>query len=232
MNRIFKFFVWIFILSLSLGFRVSTGRWQISKSDPTIWIKLCNSSLTIEENDIKEDDPLFGANNLSYDQVIRSVIDDYNNIPTSYLRLALYPSDPSNPGSPATGDSTFTTDKAEKRTIEICFGETDPAAGVSGGYAKPKIVGGELVGCEIRARPEHSKKARFLIHLLTHELGHCFGLQHPQEATNSVMSYFTNGEPFLRLQNDDYAGITYRYPDDEQYAQEDPTFGLKGCSPK
>lgn len=232
MNRIFKLSVWIFILFLSLGFRVSTGRWNISKSDPTLWIKLCNTSLTIEENDIKEADPLMGLNELTYAQVIQSVIDDFNNVPTSYLRLALYPSDPNNPGTPAAGDSEFTIEKASNRTIEICFGETDPAAGVSGGYAMPKVQGGEFVSCEIRARPEHAKKARFMTHLITHELGHCLSLQHPQEGINSVMSYFTNDNPFLRLQNDDYAGITFRYPEDEQYAKEDPTFGLKGCSPK
>ncbi|MBL7545983.1 MAG: matrixin family metalloprotease [Bdellovibrionaceae bacterium] len=232
MNRILKLSVWIFILFLSLGFRVSSGKWAISKSDPTLWIKLCNASLTIEENDIREADPLMGLNDLTYAQVIQSVIDDYNNIPTSYLRLALYPADPNNPGTPAAGDSVFTVDKAKNRTIEICFGETDAAAGVSGGYAKPNVQGGEFVTCEIRARPEHAKKVRFMVHLLTHELGHCLSLQHPQEATHSVMSYFTNDSPFLRLQNDDYAGITFRYPKDELYGKEDPTFGLKGCSPK
>jgi len=232
MNRLFKFSVWLFILSLSLGFRVFPGKWQISKSDPTIWIKLCSSSVTIDENDITETDPLQGVTGITFDQVLQTVIDDYNSTPTSFVRLARYPSDPNNPGTPAAGDSEFSIEKASTRTIEICFGATNPAAGVSGGYAKPKYEGEYLVGCDIQAKPEHAKKARFLTHLLTHELGHCFGLQHPQEGTNSVMSYFTNNDVFIRLQSDDYAGLTNRYPDDDSYAKEDPTYGLTGCSPK
>lgn len=160
----------------------------------------------------------------------RSVIDDYNNIPTSYLRLAVYPTDPNNPGAPASGDSTFSIAKAEKRTIEICFGDTDASTGVSSGYAMPQSEGNQFVFCQIKAKSDYTKKAFFLTHLLTHELGHCFGLMHPQEATNSVMSYF--GETKLRLQNDDYAGITYAYPDDSSYADESATLGLIGCSPR
>jgi hypothetical protein len=121
---------------------------------------------------------------------------------------------------------------AENRTIEICFDGTNAAAGVSGGHAQAKYENGDIIGCEIKARSEHTKKARFLTHLLTHELGHCFGLMHPQESTNSVMSYFNNGDVFMRLQNDDFAGITFRYPEDESYAKEESTFGLKGCTPK
>lgn len=33
---------------------------------------------------------------------------------------------------------------------------------------------------------------------------------------------------FPRLQNDDYAGITFRYPKDEHYGKEYPSFGLNG----
>lgn len=232
MNRLIKCAVWLFILSLSLGFRVFPGKWQISKDDPTIWIKLCTSSITIEENDILEADPLQGISGLTFDQVLQSVIDDYNNTPTSFLRLAKYPTDPNNPGAPAQGDSTFTIEKAATRTIEICFGETNPTAGISGGYAQPKYEGGYTVGCNIQAKAEHAKKARFLTHLVAHELGHCFGLQHPQESTNAVMSYFNNSDVFIRLQSDDQAGITNRYPEEESYALENPTYGLAGCSPK
>ncbi|MGE3759099.1 MAG: matrixin family metalloprotease, partial [Pseudobdellovibrionaceae bacterium] len=106
----------------------------------------------------------------------------------------------------------------------------NPVAGISGGYAKPAFVGKSIDKCEIEALEKHSKKAKFLTHLLTHEIGHCFGLMHPQEGTHSVMSYFAG--QFARLQNDDYAGITYRYPDVEDYAKEESTLGLTGCSPK
>lgn len=232
MKKILKFAPFIFILFLAVGFRISPGKWKISRTDPTIWVKLCGTPSNIETNDITENDPLRGINGLTMNQVLQSVIDDYNNVPTSYLRLAMYPSDPNNPGAPAAGDSTFTIATAEKRTIEICFGETSPLAGLSGGYAEVKRSGDELIGCKITARPEVAKKARFLTHMIAHELGHCFGLQHPQESMTSVMSYFNQDDVLFRLQNDDLAGITFKYPDDDSYAEEAATFGLKGCAPR
>lgn len=230
MSRITKLIIWTFILSLSFGFRVFPGKWQISKTDPTIWIKLCNSTVTVEENDIDESDPLYGVSGVTFTQVLQSVIDDYNSMPTSYLRLALYPTDPNNPGTPLAGDSTFTIEKAKNRTIEICFGGTNPTAGVSGGYAQPQTRAGQLIACNITAKSDYAKKAKFLTHLLTHELGHCFGLMHSQEGTHAAMSYFPKS-PFLRLQNDDIAGLTYKYPEDESYAREKYTYGLSGCTP-
>lgn len=230
MNKSIKFLIWGFILYMTLGFRIFSGKWDISKTDPTIWIKVCENTYTVDENDFEEGDPLAGVTGLTFSQVLQSVIDDYNNIPTSYLRLALYPDDPNNPGTPLAGDSAFTIEKGETRTIEICFGDTDPRAGVSGGYAMPKTEGKKLIGCEIKAKEEYLEKSLFLTHLLTHEIGHCFALMHAQEGTKSVMSYF--GEKKARLQNDDYAGITYNYPDDEDYAKEINTYGLTSCSPK
>jgi len=232
MNKLLKGIVWTLILSVTLGFRISPGKWNVSKADPTVWIKLCASTWTIQDNDLPDGDVLAGVSGITFSQVLQSVIDDYNNIPTSYLRLALYPTDPNNPGTALPGDSTFTTQKAEARTIEICFGSTDPRAGASGGYAMPNVVGNQMISCEIRAAEGHLKKAKFLTHLLTHELGHCFALQHPQEATESTMSYFGSLEKKVRLQNDDKAGITYRYPEDDQYAKEVATYGLTGCSPR
>lgn len=232
MKRIYKIPIWLFILSMTLGFRIFPGSWDISRTDPTVWIRLCNSSILVEENDITETDPLAGVTALTMTQVVQSVIDDYNSIPTSYVRLAFYPADPNNPGAPLAGDSVFTLEKGQTRTIDICFDGTDSTAGLSGGHAQAKYQGGKIIGCEIKTKSEYTEKAKFLTHLLTHEIGHCFGLMHPQESVNSVMSYFNKSEPFLRLQNDDYAGITYRYPEDESYSREQSTFGLTGCSPK
>jgi hypothetical protein len=231
MNSWKKVSAWIFIVGMTLGFRVTPFRWDISDSDPTIWIKVCaENSATIEENDMKADDVLFGRSNLTFTQVLQSVIDDYNNAPTSFLRLALYPADPNNPGAPATGDSAFTVARASNRTIEICFGSTDVAAGLSGGYAMPKYEGRQIISCEIKAKPEHAKKVLFLTHLLSHEIGHCFSLMHPQEGTRAVMSYF--GDKKTRLQRDDLAGLTFQYPSDASYAKETATLGLSGCAPR
>lgn len=233
MNKLLKYSLWIFILSTCLGFRLLTkAKWPISKDDPTIWVKVCQTDFTVGENDITEGDPLAGVAGITLDQIIQSVIDDYNNVPTSYLRLAKYPTDPENPGPPLTGDSTFTIEKAKERTIEICFGATD-ARVTSGGYSKPQVVGGKLVGCEIRAKESFLSKAAQLTHLIAHESGHCMALAHPQEGTRSLMSYFTTEmAKKMRLQDDDKAGLTYLYPEDSSYAQENATFGLSGCEPK
>lgn len=231
MSRLKKITIWTFIVYFTLGFRVTPYRWDISLNDPTIWIKLCpENSATVEENDIAESDVLRGVANLSFNQVLQSVIDDYNNVPTSFLRLALYPADPNNPGAPIAGDSTFTIARAATRTIEICFGSTDVSAGLSGGYAMPKYQGRQIISCQIKAKPEHAKKASFLTHLIAHELGHCFSLMHTQESTHSAMSYF--GAKRMRLQHDDAAGLTYQYPVDDSYAKETPTMGLSGCEPR
>lgn len=232
MNRLKKVCIWTFIAFLSLGFRVFPGKWNISKTDPTIWVRICSSPVTIEENDITGNDPLTGIAGLTIQQVMQSVIDDYNAVPTSYLRMALYPADPNNPGAPAAGDSTFTIAAAETRTIDICFDGTDASAGLSGGHASAKTQGDTIIGCEIKVRKDRTAKAYTLTHLIAHEIGHCFGLMHPQESVNSVMSYFTTSDDFLRLQNDDKAGLTFRYPEEEAYAQEQSTLGLTGCSPK
>lgn len=232
MKLVGKILVWSFVSSIALGFRVFPGKWNITKSDPTIWIKRCSSGVTIEENDITGNDPLTGIAGLTIDQILQSVIDDYNNSPTSFLRLALFPADPNNPGTPAAGDSAFTVALAAKRTIDICFDGTDASAGLSGGHAQTKTEGDTIVGCTVKINPAHTKKANFLTHLIAHELGHCFSLMHPQESTNSVMSYFNTNGVFLRLQNDDEAGLAYRYPQEDGYNREEGTLGLTGCSPK
>lgn len=236
MRRFTKLSLWSLILFSVLGFRVMDIKWDISTSDPTLWIKLCeeqsSNSLPIENDFNGTDDPLAGVNTLTLNQVIQSVIDDYNNVPTSFVRLAFYPADPNNPGQPAQGDSVFTIEKAKKRTIDICFGNLDPRAGLSGGYALPKVEGLQMVGCEIRARESAIEKAKGLTHLLAHEVGHCLGLMHPQEGVNAIMSYFTPERRRQRLQGDDMSGLTFMYPSEASYAVESATLGLSGCAPK
>ncbi len=231
MSKSLRILTWMCMLSFSFGFRVTNKRWDISPSDPTLWIKVCPGSVTtINENDIGGGDVLAGVAGLTFRQVLQSVVDDYNNVSTSYVRLAIYPTDPNNPGTPVAGDSTFTIEKAGKRTIEICFEEMDVSKGLSGGFATLESEGKHYISCKIEVRPSHLEKAAFLTHIIAHEVGHCLSLMHPQEASNSVMSYFGNKK--LRLQYDDYAGLTFAYPENEDYAKEVSTFGLMGCSPR
>ena len=218
------------VCALLVGFRVFPYHWNISKGEPTLWVRVCSSSLTIENHNYPSGDPLAGQSP-SFQQVVQSVIDDINNVPTSYIRLAPYPADPNNPGTALPGDSTFTLNRASERTIDICFDGTSSTAGLSAGHATPKEKGGRYVGCEIKGKPESAKSGKFLVSLITHELGHCLGLGHNFESTKSVMSYFSS-EDIIRLQNDDRAGLTYHYPEDSGMAAEQLTFGLGGCDPK
>jgi hypothetical protein len=229
MNTVLKISAWVIIAHFFIGFRVFDGKWRITKDDPTVWVRLCESDYTIDENDIAEGDPLYGINGLTFDQVLTSIINDYNSVPTSFLKLAKYPTDTANPPAPTNGNSAFTLEKAAVRTLDICFKPTDASAGLSSAYAHSIFDGSDLVGCEITAKPDNLKKAHFLTHILTHEMGHCFGLMHPQESTKSVMSYF--GEKKTRLQTDDYAGLTFKYPKEDSYAKETNTLGLQGCTP-
>src|SRR5207253_5567170 len=115
-----RYLVWLFILPVIIGFRaVPLGNsWAISKADPTLWIKMC-SIPTFDKTDFPAGDPLAGTTP-DFNAVLQAVINDYNNIGSSFVRLAVYPADPNNPGAPASGDSTFTGAAAEVRTITIC----------------------------------------------------------------------------------------------------------------
>jgi hypothetical protein len=225
-----KILAFALLSTVVVGFRSFPGHWRISSSDPTIWIRLCSGSPTIEQYDIPSGDVLAGQTP-SFQQIVQSVIDDYNSLQTSYLRLALYPSDPNNPGSPLPGDSTFTPAKGEVRTIDICFDGTAVSSGLSSGHAKPKHEMRDVVGCEIKGRPDSTKKARHVVQLLTHEIGHCIGLDHNQASVHAVMSYFIPDD-LIRLADDDKIGVTYLYPKQPDYGNEEITLGATGCAPK
>ena len=153
---------------------------------------------------------------------MQSVINDYNSIGSSFIRLAVYPADPSSPGAPAPGDSAFTNALGTVRTIDVCFSHQT----FTGGLTVQKYDGNRVVGCNIKISDASSSNAKALTKTLTHELGHCLGLAHPQETTHSVMSYFSDA---IRLQIDDKMGLTYLYPSSGS-AKENATLGL-ACAP-
>lgn len=223
----YKVFLLISMMFMSLGFRIRLNQnWDLKETDPVIWVKLCPTedlTMFFGEEDFKGDTLCCGDKNLG--EILQSVMIDYNSIPTSYLKLESFPADPDNP--PAT--STFTVDKAAIRTIDICFGSL---GGTQGGGADPDLGSSFINGCEITIERDSNNKPKELIGVLTHEIGHCFRLGHPQETTRSVMSYY-RGENVFRLQRDDKMGITYSFPkasDDGSYS-EVPNFGLR-CDPK
>ena len=227
-----KFFKVINILmftSMLSGFTLlSDANWDISHTDPTLWVKMCNDTATKNfTNDLNNSaDELVGINTVTGARALTSVINDINNVNSAYIRLATYPADPNNPGTPATGDSTFTIAKAATRTIEVCISS---AGGVfNGGVAQPTFEGGRFTACTIKISEGNAESLKNFLGTLTHEIGHCLNLDHPMETTHSVMSYFRRNDDY-RLMIDDKMALVHLYPNPSVDVKEKNSFGLS-CS--
>ncbi len=208
---------------------ISSNTWEVSESDPTLWVKLCSSikSNTWTSNNLNNaSDELGSLSTVTSTQLLTSITNNYNNITNAWIRLAAYPDDPSNPGSPASGDSTFTTLKASRRTIEVCY--ADPGSIFTGGYAEPSYDGKVIKGCKIVLLEKYKNDLKAFTSTLTHEIGHCLGLDHPMETTNAIMSYFHPDDKF-RLMADDIMGLVFLYPKSGVSIKEKSTLGLS-CS--
>jgi hypothetical protein len=228
-NKFFKIIIVCFYFLMMSGFSIlSSASWNIAESDPTIWIKLCDTTKAkVFTNDLPAGD-ILGTGSSTGTQALVSIIADYNNVNSAYIRYAAYPDDPNNPGLPSTGDSTFTITKATNRTITACI---DDAGGVAtGGYAKPVTSENKITSCDIKIDPSNAKALKSFVNTLTHELGHCAGLDHPMETTNAIMSYFHSSDKY-RLLIDDKMGLVFLYPNAGKDLKEHSTFGLS-CSQK
>jgi hypothetical protein len=215
----------ILFLGMSMGFRLlSRHTWAISETSPTLWVRMCPDlqNQFFDNNDLPSSDPLAGTN-LSVADGLASIRADFNNVNSSYLRLAPYPADPQNPGAPDAGDNAFTLDLARVRTIDICI--SSPTNPFQGGEARPRFEGDRIVGCNIQMNRKILKEAKAFMSTLTHEIGHCIGLDHPQETKYSIMSYFRTKTNY-RLMIDDKMGIVFQYPKAGVKVKETPTLGL------
>lgn len=212
----FKLIIW-FILTpcLLFGFRVLPGfeSWNIDNSSVTsskLFVVYENPT-TVLENDFHKSDPLAGTSTVTIQQVIVSILNDYNNVQGAYVTLV------------EQSDTDFAT-RGENRTITIRDGS---AIGLtSGGYAKPTFKDGKMVACEIVLNSEFFESAELLTRGVTHEMGHCLGLNHPMDTTHAVMSYYYINRPTTRLQVDDKMGLIYLYPVNPSAAREKATLGL------
>jgi hypothetical protein len=220
-------FITIFLFAASGYQRLSDSTWSTSESEPTLWIKFCDKmqSQSFSDSDLPDSDVLRGQS-LAFNDIIQSVIDDFNNVTASYLRLAIYPTDPNNPGTPETGDTTFTIAKGEIRTIEVCIESSSNP--FQGGHALPKIEDGKLIGCEIVMSKSVNNEIDNFISTLTHEIGHCVGFDHAQDTIHSIMSYHHKSDE-IRLMIDDKIGLVHMFPRGGYDLKESPNFGLS-CS--
>lgn len=212
----FKVFTWIILVPcLLFGFRVIPGlqTWDIDSTSVTnskLFLVFENGTESLT-NDLTGDDPLAGPATVTIQQVMNAIMNDYNNIQGAFITLA------------DRTDPDFAT-RGENRTITVTNGA---AIGLtSGGYARPIMKSGKIVGCDIVMTSAYFKTSTLLTRGITHEVGHCLGLNHPMDTTKAVMSYYYDSQPNNRLQIDDKMGILYLYPTDPQGAKEQPTLGL------
>ncbi|MCB0393969.1 MAG: matrixin family metalloprotease [Bdellovibrionales bacterium] len=207
----------ILLVAMTLGFRVwKDAKWDVSESDPYIWVKPCDRDIEIKGS-IPDDDYYYTDSDNIVD-ILQTVLDNINDIEGSYLVLEMWPDDEDNP--PA--GSHFDKDKAENRTIRIC----DDLPG--GGGAFPDVGGRKWKGCALRYGGDkyHGDVKKFLS-IMSHELGHCLNLAHPQDSNSSVMSYFNkSSESIYRYQADDKMGLVYLYPESGVDLGEEPSYGL------
>lgn len=229
MKYVHKFFLFSVLFTFSLGFRVVDERWKVTKQEPTLWVKFCSDitthSFPAPEKDFPEWDPLFNKT-LTFSNIMGSYFEDVNSIKSSFLRLSSFPPDPANPPTVTAPEEAFTEARAEDRTIEVCYGGT---LGFS--YASPDYSGSDVVGCKVRIDEDSKEDLLLFLHLVSHEVGHCIGLMHPQETTASVMSYHSPTEDNYRYQMDDVMGIVHMYPEIGSWGDEENSLGLS-CSTK
>lgn len=215
--------VWFLLLFMAFGFRLGWKNvMSASKSSPDVYIKLCDQLMThtLDENSVDASDELAGQYNLNGMNVVFSITKDYNQIESSYLNL-LIQGDTDGDGDIDGSDTTAHDGAAENKIIELCAGST---GGINaGGVSEVKPDG----GCTIKLATDVYKDVKTFLRIVTHEVGHCLGLDHAHAMNKlSIMSYFS-GADIYRLKIDDKMGITFLYPNET--IKEKSTLGLS-CS--
>jgi hypothetical protein len=213
-KSVFVFFCLIFCV----GFRVYPDKkWQIDPTSSTtasrkVFVSIITSGTSMDNNLPSTDALSSAGSTLTESQLLDSILTDFNSISASGLILA------------RDTDSDFNA----YSTDHLITIETGTAAGTSTGEARPQFSGRNFVSCKIVLSSKGYQDAKTFVALVTHELGHCVGLEHPQDTVNAVMSYF-HEDDLYRLAIDDKMGIVHLYPKDPASGDEKSTLGLS-CS--
>ncbi|MCB0394612.1 MAG: matrixin family metalloprotease, partial [Bdellovibrionales bacterium] len=204
---------------LTLGWRWRHYKWPVTKDKPWIFIELPDKDLEFDD-DFPTGDSLSGED-VTLEKIAESVFKDINNMETAFIEVEVVPDDTDNP--PA--DSNYTDSHAKGRTFTLTLEK--PGNGTSTGRSNVKASGGKIKTCDIQI--ENGKSGKDFMAVFAHEVGHCLGLDHPQDITHAVMSYFRTSNVY-RYTIDDKIGISTLYPDDDFDLDEKSTFGLS-CTP-
>lgn len=222
---------WLALASLCLGFRtMGDARWDISPENPTVWLDIDEALLNATFTDTKfadDSDPLKDVpKEQQAIELLKLVLNDYNSVATSFVRLQSYPGQIPDLDAPRDGDMVYDESYAATHTIRIVI--ADPSAAGAGGDASISISAGQITGCQIRARLEAIKSAGDAKVMLTHEIFHCLGFGHEHEDRESIMSY--DSHKVTKLGIEEKMGLTHLYPKSGAFGDESATFGL-ACDP-
>lgn len=216
MKTSLKKIIWLFLTSSwCLGFRVwpNMDLWEIdasSEAQSKLFVVYAEATREVT-NDLPSDDPAAGSGTITIQQLMNSVFNDYNSIQGAFVILT------------DVNDPDYSAAAASHRTITIEL--ANPTALGAGGQTYHTRTENRLTGCRIVMKGGAYSSAKSYVGTVTHELGHCLGLDHPQDSTNSIMSYF-NTNSTVRLQPDDKMGILYLYPTNPEKAKESATMGM------
>ena len=139
----------------------------------------------------------FGLSNEDVmEQIILLAFEKWNEVPGSYLHLAL-----------VKDDTTVSDSKDYTHTVVV----SEESNITTAAFALPIITEKRIVDCDISISTK-STSAQLMAYTMIHEIGHCLGLGHAHSNYGAIMGYARRPSS-LNLGADDMAGVIYLYTD-------------------